>query len=154
MTSGAIRIVTIDVNDVDVLTQWATKLRSLCWGKDELDPLEQLKRAEFRLCAYVPECSIPIAFASITPEGSPDDYDDGELWFDHLFVEEGFRRRGVVKPLYEKQLEYVRAHPGRRVLRAPWDPTVVEFSKKRGWRKEREVLITPFGVYGLPRERI
>lgn len=147
----AVRV--IEPSETEVLALWAEKLRPI-WGEHAL---EEIIEAELRICACLPDCELPIGFASITPYGSPDGRDEGQMWLDHLFVEPEHRRIGVQEILYDKgQIPYIRNAPRRRVLRVPLSPSVVSFSTKRGWRKERDLPFTPytFGVYELPHNHL
>jgi len=149
---NTIGVRTIEIDEADILALWASHLRPL-WGDGVL---EELQLAEYRVGACLPESPIPIGFASITPYGDADGQDRGALWLEHLFIEPEHRGKGVQEPLYDLQIAYVREHPHRPVLRIPLHEKVVEFSTKRGWRKQRDLPGTPyrFGVYELPRERV
>ena len=148
-----VRVRAIEPSETEILALWAEKLRPI-WGEHVL---EEIQEAECRICAYLPERELLIGFASITPYGSPDGCDEGQMWLDHLFVEPEHRRIGVQEILYDNgQLPYIRNMSSRRALRVPLSPSVVKFSTGRGWRKERDLPGTPykFGVYELPRNQL
>lgn len=147
---GTFDIQTIADWDTEIMRTWAERLQeSMFWDADAHD---ELLAAEFRIGAFVSTQRHPVAYASITPHGSPDHEGDGELWFDHLLITEEARGRNIMRELYERQIGYVRRFPNRRVFRTPMSSHVVEFSKRRGWVFNREAPRMPYGVFELPRE--
>ncbi len=135
--------------DLRTISHWAKKLEQFpFWGKAAL---EELLATEFRVGVYLDADTFPVAYASITPEGTPDGCDRGALWFDHLYVDEHVRGRGLVDILFRSQLDYVRRYPKRRILCVPMDVYVAAFWERRGWQKYRDALHAPLGVYELPR---
>jgi hypothetical protein len=142
----------VGLNETDTMKLWGERLLATGVWKDNV--YQELLRTEFRVAAYLEDGTI-VGLASIWPDGDPDGYDwYGHMWFDHLVgIKVPGRRIVLQEPLYDAQMVYAMTQsPQRRILRAPANQKVVDFSTKKGWKPVRQqTKKAPHGVFELPR---
>lgn len=145
----------LEISESELLRCWAEKLqKAKHWDGDVL---EELHRAVFRVCISIGDVPDPVGFASVTEDYNPDatDTERFAFWFDHLYIDPIARGKGLMRWLYQSQVDFLRGKEEQwRIFRMPMNETVVQFSISQGWRFLRVDRDAPFGIYELPREAI
>jgi hypothetical protein len=131
-----IRMLDVALDDHALLDDWHTGFEPHWPGgiRHELD------NTEYRRCIWPDGEDLPIAYASIAPDNSIDDFGKGEIWLDHLLVKRGARGKGLVNRLYSDRMAYARRFPGRRVLTIPINDQMRGFFRRRHWVERARVV--------------
>ncbi len=142
----------ISTGDEATCTEIAGLITKYSWFAGyPVDPYNEVKEAEYIIGAYAGERLV--GFATVTRNASPDQEGNGELWFADTVVLLEFRRRGVLKEVYQRAMTYLLAQPGR-IFSCTETAVMSDFLIARGWKKVRDTKDESGGeceVYEFPR---
>ena len=142
----------ISRNDEPTTKEIARLITKYSWFEGyPIDPYDEVKEAEYIIGAYAGERLV--GFAMTTRHASPDQEGNGELWFADTVVLPEFRRRGILKEVYQRAMAYLLTQPGR-IFSCTEGALMHDFFLARGWKKIRDTKDESggaCGVYEFPR---
>ena len=136
MHTSEVIIEEIFFSDKEMLSQAAGLVSEYSWGRDyPVSPLTEIERAEYCIGAFVN--GQLIGFSSVGFAYSPDGADDDQVWFGHGVVVPAFRKQGIFRKMYEKQMAYAKGKFSC-VFACSSNPVVQQFLAANGWEEVRE----------------
>lgn len=130
-----IKFAEVIVSDEKILQAAAELLSEYSWGMDyPVSPISELHRAEYCTGAFAADELV--GFAGMSRFASPDNVDNGELWFGFAVVKPEFRQQGIYSRLYDSCLIYMNKIPLRK-LACTDNPIMEKFLQSHGWQQIR-----------------
>lgn len=118
------------------LEEAARLVSEYSWGKDyPIQPIDEIRVAEYRVGVF--DSYQLVGFGTVGRSFSPDSLDNDELWVAHAVVAPEFRKRGLFRELYDRQLAYTKSQEGR-ILSCTDNPVVEKFFLENDWKEIRK----------------
>lgn len=118
-----------------LIEKCAYLVQKYSWGLDyPVKAISEFKRADFIVAAL--ENKELVGCASINRVASPDQIDNGKLWFADAIVLPKYRRLGIFGKMYQKCLAYMKKRR-EPVFACTNNLIVVSFLLQNGWRYHR-----------------
>ena len=114
-----------------LVKECANLIQKYSWGDNyPISAWSELKYAKYIIAVF--DRKKIIGCASVTRLASPDNIDNGKLWLANAVVLPNYRKKGIFRLIYNKQLKYVKRY-NEPVFSCTSNHVVEKFFLKNRW---------------------